>query len=277
MNKILDTAEENEVVEVKTEVGESEAPLMEHLIELRQRLIYSALAIAALFVVCFFFANPIFNILLGPFERAVGNISEVELIYTAPQEFFFTQLKVALFAAIFLAFPVIASQVYMFVAPGLYKKERSAFLPYLIATPVLFVIGASLVYFGVMPLAMRFFLSLEQQGGGQASIQMLTRVSDYLSLTMTLLLAFGICFQLPVILTLLARAELITADNLKSWRKYAVVAILTVAAFLTPPEPMTQIGLAVPVFLLYELSIFAVRFVERSREKRRAAEDEAAE
>ncbi len=253
------------------EVSQSEAPLLEHLVELRTRLIYSFAAIAVLFVVCFFFANPIFNVLLGPFERAVGNIDDVELIYTAPQEFFFTQLKVALFGAIFLAFPVIAAQIYMFVAPGLYKRERSAFIPYLIATPTLFIMGASLVYFGVMPLAMRFFISLEQNAAGQASIQMVTRVSEYLSLTMTLLLAFGLCFQLPVILTLLARAEMITADNLRAWRKYAVVAILTLAAFLTPPEPMTQIGLAVPVFLLYELSIFAVLFVERSRAKRNAA------
>ncbi len=264
-----------ELIENKNddEVSKSEAPLMEHLIELRQRLIYSCLAIAVLFVICFFVANPIFNILLGPFERAVGNIEDVELIFTAPQEFFFTQLKVALFAAIFLAFPVIASQVYMFVAPGLYKNERSAFLPYLVATPILFIIGASLVYFGVMPLAMRFFLSLEQTGAGQASIQMMTRVSDYLDLTMTLLLAFGFCFQLPVVLTLLARAELIGSSNLRAWRKYAIVAILTLAAFLTPPEPMTQIGLAVPVFLLYELSIFAVQFVERSRKKREEAAD----
>jgi len=264
MNKMLENPDD--------EVTQSEAPLLEHLIELRTRLIYSFAAIAVLFVLCFFLAGQIYSVLLGPFVQAVGGaVEDVSLIYTAPQEAFFTELKVALFGAIFLAFPVIASQVYMFVAPGLYKKERAAFVPYLIATPVLFILGASLVYFGVMPLAMRFFLSFEQNAPGQASIQMLTRVSEYLSLTMTLLLAFGLCFQLPVILTLLARAELITAENLKAWRKYAIVAILTVAAFLTPPEPMTQIGLAVPVFLLYELSIFAVRFVERSRAKREAA------
>lgn len=256
------------------EVTQSEAPLMEHLIELRTRLIYSFAAIAVLFVVCFFLAGEIYGVLLGPFVQAVGgSVEDVSLIYTAPQEAFFTELKVALFGAIFLAFPVLASQIYMFVAPGLYKRERSAFIPYLIATPVLFLIGGALVYFGVMPLAMRFFLSFEQSGAGQATIQNMTRVSEYLSLTMTLLLAFGLCFQLPVILTLLARAEIITADNLKSWRKYAIVAILTVAAFLTPPEPMTQIGLAVPVFLLYELSIFAVRFVERSRANREATSE----
>jgi len=265
----------NEIEKKSDEVTQSEAPLMEHLIELRQRLIYSFAAIAVLFVVCFFLAGNIYAILLGPFVQAVGgNVEDVGLIYTAPQEAFFTELKVALFGAIFLAFPVLASQIYMFVAPGLYKRERAAFIPYLIATPVLFIIGAALVYYGVMPLAMRFFLSFEQAGPGQATIENMTRVSEYLSLTMTLLLAFGLCFQLPVVLTLLARAELITADNLKSWRKYAIVAILTVAAFLTPPEPMTQIGLAVPVFLLYELSIFAVRFVERSRAKREATASE---
>lgn len=260
-----------ELKKTSDEVTQSEAPLMEHLIELRTRLIYSFSAIAVLFVVCFFLAGEIYTILLGPFVQAVGGaVEDVSLIYTAPQEAFFTELKVALFGAIFLAFPILASQVYMFVAPGLYKRERAAFIPYLIATPVLFILGASLVYFGVMPLAMRFFLSFEQGGAGQASIQMMTRVSEYLSLTMTLLLAFGLCFQLPVILTLLARAELITSDNLKSWRKYAIVAILAVAAFLTPPDPMTQIGLAVPVFLLYEISILAVRLVERSRAKRQA-------
>lgn len=270
MNKMLENPND--------EVTQSEAPLMEHLVELRTRLIYSFAAIALLFVFCFFFAGQIYTVLLGPFVQAVGgSVEDVSLIYTAPQEAFFTELKVALFGAIFLAFPVIASQVYMFVAPGLYKRERAAFVPYLIATPILFLLGASLVYFGVMPLAMRFFLSFEQNAPGQASIQMLTRVSEYLSLTMTLLLAFGLCFQLPVILTLLARAELITAENLKSWRKYAIVAILAVAAFLTPPDPMTQIGLAVPVFLLYELSIFAVKFVERSRAKREAeSENDAA-
>lgn len=264
MSKLLENTEAQREAEDQ-EVAQSEAPLMEHLVELRQRLIYSLVAIAVLFVVCFFFASQIFNILLGPFERAVGNVEDVELIYTAPQEFFFTQLKVALFSAIFLAFPVIAIQIYRFIAPGLYKRERRAFLPFIIATPILFILGASLVYFGVMPLAMKFFISLEQTGSGQASIQMVTRVSEYLSLTMTLLLAFGLCFQLPVVLVLLATADLISSDNLKSWRKYAIVGILTLAAFLTPPEPMTQLGLAVPVFLLYELSIFAVRFVERSR------------
>ncbi|WP_424981296.1 twin-arginine translocase subunit TatC [Maritalea sp. S77] len=264
MSKLLENPEAQQDADDQ-EVAQSEAPLMEHLVELRQRLIYSLVAVAVLFVACFFFASQIFNILLGPFERAVGNIEDVELIYTAPQEFFFTQLKVALFSAIFLAFPVIAIQIYRFIAPGLYKRERRAFLPFIVATPILFILGASLVYFGVMPLAMKFFISLEQTGSGQASIQMVTRVSEYLSLTMTLLLAFGFCFQLPVILVLLATAELISSDNLKSWRKYAIVGILTLAAFLTPPEPMTQLGLAVPVFLLYELSILAVRLVERSR------------
>jgi sec-independent protein translocase protein TatC len=247
------------------EMAGTEAPLMEHLIELRKRLIYSCIAIAALFAVCFFFADALFDFLLGPFKTAAGAADAVRLIYTAPQEFFFTKLNVSLFSAIFFAFPVIASQVYMFVGPGLYKKERKAFLPYLIATPILFVLGAAVMYYGVLPLALSFFLSQEVKGTGQATIEMLPRVSEYLSLIMTLLLAFGICFQLPVVLTLLASIEIIDSKQLKSWRKYSVVAILVLASFLTPPDPISMMGLAVPLLLLYEVSIISVRVVERRR------------
>ncbi|MCD7061054.1 twin-arginine translocase subunit TatC [Pelagibacterium xiamenense] len=247
------------------ELKGSEAPLIEHLAELRTRLIYSVIALAVLFVGCFFVADYIYNFLLGPFISAAGSPEDVRLIYTAPQEFFFTKLSVALFAAIFLAFPVIASQIYLFVAPGLYKNERLAFLPYLIATPVCFVAGAALVYYGVMPLALRFFLGMQQTDTGGVTIEMVTRVSEYLSLTMTLLLAFGVCFQLPVILTLLAQVGLIGVEDLKRWRKYAVVVVITLAAFLTPPDPISQIGLAIPLLLLYELSIIAVRFIEKRR------------
>ncbi|HUV32423.1 MAG TPA: twin-arginine translocase subunit TatC [Devosiaceae bacterium] len=252
------------------QLARSEAPLIEHLTELRKRLIVAFAVIAVLFVGCFFVADSIFLFLLGPFERASGGIENVRLIYTAPQEFFFTKLSVALFAAIFLAFPVIATQLYMFVAPGLYKRERRAFLPFLLATPVLFIIGAAVMYYGVLPLALAFFLAQEVQGAGQATIEMLPRVSEYLGLIMTLLLAFGICFQLPVVLTLLARVELIGSETLKKWRKYAVVAILVVAAFLTPPDPISQLGLALPLALLYEISILSVRLVERSRRKAEA-------
>jgi sec-independent protein translocase protein TatC len=254
--------------EVEDELAGSEAPLLEHLVELRKRLMFTLGAIAVLFVGCFFVADQIFLFLLGPFERAAGGIEGVRLIYTAPQEFFFTKLAVALFAAIFLASPVIASQIYAFIAPGLYKKERGAFLPYLFATPVLFVIGASVMYYGVLPLALGFFLSQEVSGEGLASIEMLPRVSEYLGLIMTLLLAFGVCFQLPVVMTLLASIDLVDKKKLKSWRKYAFVAILVVAAFLTPPDPISQMGLALPLLLLYEISILSVGLVERR--KRRA-------
>lgn len=247
------------------ELAGTEAPLLEHLIELRKRLIRSLLAIGILFIGCFFVADRLFDFLLGPFKAAVPNVEDVRLIYTAPQEFFFTKISVALFAAIAFSFPVIAVQIYAFIAPGLYKRERKAFLPYMFATPILAVIGASLVYYGVMPLALRFFLAMQETGEGGVQIEMVTRVSEYLGLIMTLLLAFSVCFQLPVVLTLLARIELVNTDMLKKWRKYAMVILLTLAAFLTPPDPISMAGLALPLLLLYEVSILSVRWVERGR------------
>lgn len=249
----------------EAEIEASKAPLIEHLIELRRRLIWSLLAIAAAFAVCFYFAKPIYNLLLWPYRVAIGADAPIELIYTAPQEFFFTQMKLAFFGAIFIAFPVIASQLYMFVAPGLYRNERRAFLPFLIATPILFLIGAALVYFVVMPLAMTFFLSMQQTGDGQVQIHLTAKVSEYLSLIMTLILAFGVCFQLPVLLTLLARAGLVTSATLKRYRRHAIFAVFCVAAVLTPPDPISQISLAVPTVLLYELSIYAVKLAEKKQ------------
>ncbi|MDB5505928.1 MAG: MttB family protein [Devosia sp.] len=273
------TAKPAPKAEIPDELAGSEAPLMDHLIELRKRLIITCVALFALLILSFIFSGKIFDLLLEPYrsvmpiDQATLLPRDIKLIYTAPQEFFFTQLNIAFFGAIFLGFPVIASQIYMFVAPGLYKKERRAFIPYLIATPVFFVLGASLVYFAILPMVMRFFLSMQT-----AEIEMLVKVSEYLGLAMTLILAFGVCFQLPVILTLLARIDLIGVDFLRKGRRYAIVIILLFAAFITPPDPVSQLGLAVPMYLLYELSILSVRWVEKSRAaalaKQAAAESE---
>jgi sec-independent protein translocase protein TatC len=245
------------------DIEATKAPLMEHLIELRRRLIWSSLAILVAFAVCFYFARDVYNLLVWPYQLAAGVDTPIEMIYTAPQEFFFTEMKLALFGAVFIAFPVIASQIYMFVAPGLYRRERQAFLPFLIATPVLFLLGAALVYFVAMPLAMKFFLSMQQTGDNQVHIQLTAKVSEYLSLIMTLILGFGICFQLPVLLTLLARAGLINSAQLKAKRRYAILIVFIVAAVLTPPDPISQIALALPTIALYELSIYAVRLAEK--------------
>jgi sec-independent protein translocase protein TatC len=194
------------------------------------------------------------------------NHRNVELIYTAPQEFFFTQIKVAMFGALVIAFPVIAAQIYKFVAPGLYKNERAAFLPFLVASPLLFLLGGALVYFFFTPMVMWFFLAMEQGGGeGQVAIQLLPKVSEYLSLIMSLVFAFGLVFQLPVITTLLARVGFVSSQGLAEKRKYAIVIAFVVAAVLTPPDPISQIGLALPAILLYEISIYTARLVERQR------------
>ena len=241
------------------------APLFEHLTELRVRAIKALSALGLSFVLCAFFSEEIFNLLLHPFESAVGDIGEVSLIYTAPQEFFITQVKLSLFGAVFLAFPFIAGQFYLFIAPGLYKKERALVLPFLVLAPLFFLLGAFLVYFLIMPAAMSFFLGYEQVGEGVAQIKLAARVSEYLSLVMTLILAFGFCFQLPVVLVLLERVGALDADTLRRGRKYAIVLAFIVAAVLTPPDPISQIGLALPVVFLYESSIVLVSFLESGR------------
>ncbi|AHK44271.1 MULTISPECIES: twin-arginine translocase subunit TatC [Ensifer] len=258
-------------------------PLIEHLIELRKRLMWAVGAFFIAFLVCFYFAKGLFNLLVLPFKWAVGwagmDQRNVELIYTAPQEFFFTQIKVAMFGALVIAFPVIASQIYKFVAPGLYKNERAAFLPFLIASPLLFLLGGALVYFFFTPMVMWFFLAMEQGGDeGHVAIQLLPKVSEYLSLIMSLVFAFGLVFQLPVVTTLLARVGFVSAQGLAEKRKYAIVIAFIVAAVLTPPDPVSQIGLALPAILLYEISIYTARLVERQRAadalKREAAQSQ---
>lgn len=253
-----------------SDVDESNAPLIDHLIELRKRLIWAIVAFFGAFILCFAFAKELFVLLVIPFKQAVlwaGLPAEkVALIYTAPQEFFFTQVKVAMFGGMVLAFPVIANQVYKFVAPGLYRNERSAFLPFLFASPLLFLLGAALVYFLFTPMVMWFFLSMQQSGNG-IEISLLPKVSEYLSLIMTLIFSFGLVFQLPVVTTLLARAGLVTQAGLKEKRKYAIVIAFIVAAVLTPPDPLSQLGLAIPAILLYEVSIILAGMVERRNAK----------
>ena len=249
-------------------------PLLDHLIELRTRLIWSVFGFLFTFFACFYFAQPIYDFLVVPFANVMKEVGGTNrMIYTALTEAFFTQIKVGFFAAAFVTFPLIATQIWMFIAPGLYQHEKGALAPFLVASPILFLAGASFVYYFIMPMAWRFLLGF-QTGADESvlPIELEARVGEYLGLVMQLIFAFGISFQLPVVLVLLARVGIVSAQGLAERRKYAIVCVFVFAAVVTPPDVISQIGLAIPMMLLYEVSIYACRVVERKREEAWAAD-----
>ena len=247
----------------------NENNFISHLVELIKRLIHSLIFLFIFFLVCYYFSDFIYGFLVDPYAQAVKNDDiERRLIFTALQETFLTYLKVSFFAAFFITSPYVLIQIWKFIAPGLYEHEKKSIMPYLVLTPILFFLGGMLVYYLVMPLAIKFFLSFESTGiATNLPIQLEAKVNEYLSLVMKLIFAFGLSFQLPVVLSLLARIGLIDSKFLKERRKYVVVLIFTVAAVLTPPDPITQIGLAIPLLILYELSIFSVKIIEKKIDK----------
>jgi len=252
-------------------------PLLDHLIELRQRLLYSAITLLVAFFICFYFAEELFNFLVQPLANILTDRAGVQgarrLIFTDLTEVFFTYVKVAFFFGAFISCPVFLTQIWLFVAPGLYKNEKSALAPFLAASPALFFAGGALVYFVLFPLAWEFFLSFETPGGnGTLPIELEAKVNEYLSLVMKLIFAFGLSFQLPIIMTLLARVGLATSKGMAAKRKYAIVGVFIVAAIFTPPDPLSQISLALPIIILYEISIYMAKLVEKKKAK--AAEDD---
>jgi len=255
-------------------INDKQMPLLDHLIEFRNRLVYSVGALLIGFVTCYIFAEHIYAFLVQPLADALQGEGR-RLIYTGLTEVFFTYMKVAFFAGLFLTFPIIAAQLYLFIAPGLYRNEKHAFLPFLIATPVLFFLGGSMVYYVIFPIAWQFFLSFETLAAteGTLPIQLEARVGEYLGLVMKLIFAFGLAFQLPVALTLMARVGIVSSEALAKKRKYAIVIVFAVAAVLTPPDIISQIGLGIPILILYEISIVLARMVEKKRARQEAEEE----
>ena len=243
-----------------------EMSLIDHLTELRKRLMWSFFYILIIFIICFYFADELFSFLANPLVKLLDTDKGQGFIYTALQEAFFTELKIAFFFALFFAFPLIAIQIWRFIAPGLYKKEKRAFLPYLVATPILFFAGGSMVYYIISPLAWSFFLSYQNMGDSGVPIRLEAKMGEYLSLMMRFIFAFGLAFQLPVVLSLMARVGIVTHQSLRKFRKYAIVIAFLAAAFLTPPDPFSQLSLALPIVVLYEISIYIAKLIQKNKD-----------
>lgn len=254
----------------------TKAPLMEHLIELRKRLVWGLSAFAVAFVICFALSGEIFDFLTQPLHHVLAGKPNDHLIYTALTEVFFTRVKIGMFGGLCLGFPFIAAQLWLFIAPGLYRHEKNAFLPFLVAAPVMFALGAAFVYYVMLPFAIQFFTGYQVPTmNGAMGIELQAKVDEYLSLVMTLIVAFGVTFQLPVVLSILARVGIVNAQQLRDMRRYAIVALVALAAVFTPPDPYSMISLAVPLVALYEISIICVRFIQKGRAKADAERDAA--